>query len=307
MRKVFSVDTKSSTRVIIYILGIRIRFLKSEYKHSKNIYTSMYKNSSEIPAATGVLRKIQLANLKLLQILDRICAENKFEYWLDFGNLLGAIRHGGFIPWDDDVDISMTRVHYESFIKLLDNHPEKYPDVYYEYDNNGKNRCFVKFRHKDLKNIAIDIFPYDFYYKKTNELEKQELTTKIKSVTKSKINKYLFPFYIFSPQKMRKRFLKDTNKYILDNFKVDIETKPSLFAAVDYNHMHRNLVFDYEDIFPLQLYKYEGLDFYIPNNYKQVLSQYFGNYMEIPEDCYPHHAKLNDKEFESNLDTFLGN
>ena len=106
---------------------------------------------------------------------------------------------------------------------------------------------------------------------------------------------------------MREKFAKYTQKYILENNTVDIESKPSLFTALDYHHVHKILVFDYEDIFPLQLYKYEGINFYIPNNYEKVLTQYFGNYKEIPKDCYPHHATLNNEDFERNLDIFLNN
>lgn len=65
----------------------------------------------------GLLR-LQEANLRMLVEIDRICSKYKIEYFLDSGTLLGAIRHGGFIPWDDDVDIVMKREHYEKFKKI---------------------------------------------------------------------------------------------------------------------------------------------------------------------------------------------
>ncbi|RKW46269.1 MAG: lipopolysaccharide cholinephosphotransferase [Lachnospiraceae bacterium] len=62
---------------------------------------------------------LQKANLYILQEIDRICTKYKINYTLDSGTLLGAIRHGGFIPWDDDADIAMTRANFEAFRKIV--------------------------------------------------------------------------------------------------------------------------------------------------------------------------------------------
>lgn len=64
------------------------------------------------------LSKVHEANLKLLQEIDRICRKYKIQYMLDSGTLLGAVRHSGFIPWDDDVDVAFTRPNYELFMKV---------------------------------------------------------------------------------------------------------------------------------------------------------------------------------------------
>jgi len=59
------------------------------------------------PEGDTPLRSCQLVMLRLLKVLDRVCWEAGLRYWLDSGTLLGAVRHGGFIPWDDDVDVKM--------------------------------------------------------------------------------------------------------------------------------------------------------------------------------------------------------
>ena len=74
------------------------------------------------------LRGLQLVELEILLEVDRVCRENGIEYFLDGGTAVGAVRHGGFIPWDDDVDIGMTRENYEKFLEIA---PEKLKNDYF--------------------------------------------------------------------------------------------------------------------------------------------------------------------------------
>lgn len=66
----------------------------------------------------NVNEQARLIMLKLLRELDRICTKYDIPYWLDGGTLLGAIRHGGFIPWDDDIDVAMLRNDYYRFLEV---------------------------------------------------------------------------------------------------------------------------------------------------------------------------------------------
>ena len=64
------------------------------------------------------LRRAQLKQLTILEEIDRICRKHSIRYWLDGGSLLGAVRHGGFIPWDDDIDIAMPLEDMQRFVEI---------------------------------------------------------------------------------------------------------------------------------------------------------------------------------------------
>ena len=67
------------------------------------------------------LKSIQKRGLAILLDVDKVCAEHKIQYFLDGGTLIGAVRHKGFIPWDDDIDLSMPRDDYEKFLEIAPN------------------------------------------------------------------------------------------------------------------------------------------------------------------------------------------
>ena len=63
--------------------------------------------------------RVHGANLKILKEIDRICRKYNIKYMLDAGTLIGAVRHNGFIPWDDDADVAFTRNQYDAFMKVV--------------------------------------------------------------------------------------------------------------------------------------------------------------------------------------------
>ncbi len=120
------------------------------------------------------LRKVQLMILTIFKEIVRICDENNISYFIIGGTALGAVRHGGFIPWDDDLDIGMTRRNYNRFLKIAQ---EKLPpelflqtvktdqeSVFYFTKVRKNGTKFIEKYCKDLNihhGLFVDIFPFD--------------------------------------------------------------------------------------------------------------------------------------------------
>ncbi|MCC8024803.1 MAG: LicD family protein [Clostridium sp.] len=131
---------------------------------------------TEIKITPCELRKLQMVELDILLELDRVCRQNHISYFLCGGTLLGAVRHGGFIPWDDDVDVGFFRRDYERFCQVFrqEADPSRYflqtwkTDRHYRW-NYGKIRRvgteYIRAGQEHMKyktGISIDIFPYDY-------------------------------------------------------------------------------------------------------------------------------------------------
>lgn len=125
------------------------------------------------------LRKLQLLQLEILRDIDLVCRENDITYYLTYGTLLGAVRHGGFIPWDDDVDIAMYRDDYDRFFHVMSKYnPDKYFVQNFETDPqysryilkvrlNGTQQIEREVSTRDMHHgVFVDVFPLDDVSKK---------------------------------------------------------------------------------------------------------------------------------------------
>lgn len=159
-------------------LNNRLKALKRIVGRTKNVQKAIEKERYEAPIyreeQKKLLRKIQLYELDILKELDRICKKHNIQYFLYGGTLLGAVRHKGFIPWDDDVDIVMPRKDYDAFAKICET--ELGNNYFYQTCFTDKDfpLLFAKIRRNDsavfeqkwLENemhngIFIDILPLD--------------------------------------------------------------------------------------------------------------------------------------------------
>jgi len=148
----------------------------------KEFFLDEVREGFYIPA---MMKRAWAAELEILVEIDKICEKHKLHYYIDYGTLLGAVRHKGFIPWDDDIDIMMFRHDYEIFSEVAQAElPEELRFRFLgEDDRNNELVSSVQHRqmlisspflgkyHNYLYGAGVDIFPYDFASK---EQEKEE-------------------------------------------------------------------------------------------------------------------------------------
>lgn len=236
-----------------------------------------------MPKASGVYRKIQLECGALLQNVHIICEENNLKYWLDSGTLLGAYRHKGFVPWDDDVDICMRRKDY---LKLLPILKQKFQDSDYYIRERAETCKYYQIRiiNKYDSRIGLDIFPVDDYYEAClTDKGKMDIDKKVKSARKFFEKKYPQKYMASNKvQEAKQDIISIQNKIVLNN-KICREENPALFFGIDFPYRVKGLlIYDYETVFPLKTLEFEGHFYYCPNQTEKYLENLYGNFMLLP-------------------------
>lgn len=246
------------------------------------------------------LRELQLRQLEILKYVDVFCKKHNINYWLSSGTCLGAVRHEGFIPWDDDIDIEMLRTDYLKFLKLwkdtdkytLQNrHTEKF--FIFSFSKIRENNTFFRenglAQHYDHKGIFIDIFcmePFlkfparvgDFFLRRISKLVNAKNPGAFRTMLFSIGKKCLF----FSGSILRRLMpllIRDKNC-----------VRHAFGSCNAGNDRYLN------EIFPLSNIKFEDQCFPIPGNVNAYLTHLFGDYQTIPD--------INSKQFHTHAVSF---
>lgn len=236
----------------------------------------------------------------LLGLLDKfilICKEHNLSYTLLGGSVLGAVRHGGIIPWDDDIDIGMPRADYEKFISFANNFLEKDYKVATIYNDNNYMYPFAKLydnnttiiESKDffyIGGVYIDIFPLD-------GIPQQNGNTRFTIIRKLRysITNPLFIKYSISYEE-KKSFYYFANKIIYKTsnliLKICNKMASKYPCTKDYNIVNyfgawrEKEISDYSWFFPLKEFSFDGRKVLGPNNYDAYLKKMYGDYMTPP-------------------------
>ena len=296
--KLFSIKDYEYSHNLITIFGIKIKFPKRKFAklRKENPYYEYVKNNIDIttiPPATGQIRDIQLANLALLKEFDYVCKQNGLKYWLDFGSLLGAVRHKGFIPWDDDIDVSMMREDYE---KILDafNETSKNADMYAEQTYLGKAQTIIKIKHRKCPHLFVDIFPHDWANSKLDRECRIQKTNYLHDIR----------------QKMCKNKNLNTISAIINYVKsLNKETIPDIYVkhsdiqcGMEYSYTEPIWIHSYETIFPLKEIEFEGFNAMGVNKPDEYLTDIMGDYMSYPKKIgFGHTAYIKLSETEKEI------
>lgn len=278
-----TISNYSETRNLITILWFKIKIAKREIakERQENVFYQYKKDKidiTKVPPAQGLLRDIQLANLALLKELAYVCEKNNFKYILDAGTLLGAIRHTGFIPWDDDIDILMFREDYEKIVSAFKN-TTRNSDIYAEYhrDKDTNSQYFIKIKHKKCPFLGVDIFPLDSYGKHLSLKEQLIATNKICKILKH-LKKEINPNI---SNKETKTILTKTMK---ENILLSSANENGDFVyGVDFAHKLKNWFLDRDIVLPLRKIQFEDSKYTTVNKPKEFLKNIYGDYMKYPK------------------------
>lgn len=240
------------------------------------------------------LRKAQLRMLDILIEVDKICKRHNIPYWLEGGTLLGAVRHGGFIPWDDDLDISVLRKDMRKLKKaLIEELPDQFVyqdrwtdfnyqlpfskvrDIYSKFDAEGSSKL-------QNRGIFIDIIPYENVpIKWIKSLLDYPFGHCIRAIHKDYKSKFdlVLSYLCFLPSVILVSIVR------LINFFTPCRRMGHIYGWRSYN-----LVYS-KDVFPLSSIQFEGHHFFSPAAPDGYLTSLFGDYMQIPpEDKRDVHA-----------------
>lgn len=251
-----------------------------------------------------VLKKLQNTELKILEAVTNFCEKNGITYFLDSGTLIGAIRHDGFIPWDDDIDIAMPYPDYCRFLEIAqaglgaDYYIQNYltEDHFYKsYTKVCLNNTWVmppEWKAWDIHHGAwVDIFPM-FYSDSESDIRKKARIYKAASILQEQ--NYYRNCIICNG-----RNLKLTIGYIILSFlrvipmktrkKIHTRMLRKIFAEQDGRYLCRCAIivrkFEKSSYMgPKCYHKFEHLSLRIPNDYDKVLRTEYGDYMQLPPE-----------------------
>lgn len=251
----------------------------------------------DLPPAKGTLRDMQLAGVILLSKLDKVCRANNIPYWISFGTLLGSVRHGGFIPWDDDTDICMMRADAMRLTEIMQDDADFYVShIFAEYDDN-LNHC-VQLKYRIGAPYCLDIFIYDYCAELNKEITdrqadlNRQMAEDAQSIRCMEIPK----------DKKDKLYSELLDKYLeRSRNEVGTTNAPSKYMIWALDNYRCKESFQGNctigDIFPLKRVLFEGLEFNAPWSVEGYLTQKYGDIYSLPNDILSHvHFKLNSAE-----------
>lgn len=244
-------------------------------------FLNSYIDICKLPPATGDLRALQICDAAMLRLFDAICNNQGLQYWLDYGTLLGAARHKGFIPWDDDLDVSMERKQWNRAAEVIPPILESigfYVCVYSE--------SWFGFGYKrNQTGLWMDVFCYETYMDDgdQNLSQLQEVIHEQLTIARRFNTFNVHPK--ISRDQMRKYRINSAYSELTDR-----NGNAHLFLSPEIEDQLSHIVFDQDDIFPLDHLEFEGHMMPVPNNWKKVLAACYGDWHQFQRSGVLHHG-----------------
>ena len=248
-----------------------------------------------------LLKRLQKIEFETLRLFINICNKYELRYFMLGGSCLGAVRHSGFIPWDDDIDVGMPRKDYNKFLDIAQS---EFPENIFLQTMNtdiGYSMCFAKLRNSDttfiessVKNfninhgVYIDVFPLDGITDDKRKLKKYLFKRRILQRAKGK-------YYLHTKEKsnsFKSRVGDIICRVLFPKLRNILKAEEKLMLKYDYDEC--NLVFNYcgawgeKEISPKEWFgtgkdaEFEDLTVTIPQNSDAYLTKLYGDYMSLP-------------------------
>jgi lipopolysaccharide cholinephosphotransferase len=243
--------------------------------------------------------------LEILEYVDSFCEKNSINYFLCGGTALGAVRHKGFIPWDDDIDIMIPRPDYDKFIELMSKDSHTFYKLHSIEIDNSYIYSFAKVCdertileenvNRPLLGIAIDIFPIDGF--PNNPIQSDKFIKRIKRIN------HLFQIKLVRTNKSMPLYKRVTLPVLQCILKLCSARKISFYVITqcrknDFSKSNYigNIVWGYynkektnKKVFEKSIRSlFEGQEFPLMQGYDEYLTNLYGNYMELPPEGKRH-------------------
>lgn len=236
--------------------------------------------------------RLKAIELDILKAFIDVCKKNSLNYYLLGGSCLGAVRHHGIIPWDDDIDVGLLRADYNKFMEVGQKYlPEHYflqnyrtdPEYYVNFAKIRDSR--TTFIESSLKNlhinhgVYIDVFPLDYYPEKSMLFKAKDLLLKARASVEYEAD---FSYKMKALQKISRVFCPSVNRAV--------EKRDELMQSVSNSNLIANICGAWRDkeITPKEWFgdgievEFEDILVNIPRNYNEYLTKLYGDYMTPP-------------------------
>jgi lipopolysaccharide cholinephosphotransferase len=258
---------------------------------------------STLPPATGKLREAQLAAVRLLQGLAELCDKNGLTYWVVAGTLLGAVRSGSFVPWDDDCDVQMPRPDLEKLLALVGSDDRFEITVVYDRyvycqqfrfkSRNRDTNAFVDIFTVDITALPDGLSPIDLY-----EQRRRALEVDLDHLDEDSKQAWAEHPYLdaSAPEAARIAavFRRHTNEAMAEAATRDANSNNIVLFGVDNLRPPRPAFSAYriDQVLPTTTVELEGLKFAAPADTDALLRANFGDYWALPKDIHTHYQHI---------------
>lgn len=238
----------------------------------------------------SLLRQHQLRMLEMLRYIDEVCQKHCIKYWLCSGTLIGAARHGGFIPWDDDLDIEMLRDDYEKFVKAMQQ--EKSSQYVFQTHQTDFDYLAPYGKLRDLYSCIKEDNYNDWYYKYQGVYIDVFIMEPSSSLFLYKCSSVLQDYVLFRMNPHIKNKTLRSVYFSSAYFVLYHIVFPVIrcFSKVGARNQLRHTLGSYfpksrdkNDIFPLSQMNFEGYMFPVPGDTDSYLRKIYGDYMRLPD------------------------